>query len=198
MFNTSLWDYKKGGFRQLINTISDKSVPVPHALANFREVDQLPHKFKQLKVQEISSNPNLILELWSSRTNMPAEKEYRLGCKKAYREKQLIDSLAETYPIDTKLAKSKVVLGRYSDDERTFCYAIEVSIAPRTDLGRNHAGQIEIIDSVNNNASSDGDGSYFSGGSYRWEGRQRDSFTGDRERLYAATIRGILSECGFE
>jgi hypothetical protein len=197
MWNTSLWDYKKSGFRQFINTISDKTVLVPYALANFREVDQLPRKFKQMQVQEISADPNLILELWSSRANMPAEKEYRLGCKKAFREEQLIDSLAETYPIDKKLAKSKIVLGRYSDDERTFCYDVEVAIAPRTDLGMNHAGQIEIIDSVNNNASSDGDGSYFSGGSYRWEGRKRDNFTGDRERLYAATIRGILSECGF-
>src|SRR5919106_1495452 len=197
MWNTSLWDYKKSGFRQFINTISDKTVLIPYALANFREVDQLPRKFKQMQVQEVSADPNLILELWSSRTNMPAEKEYRLGCKKAFREVQLIDSLAKTYPIDKKLAKSKVVLGHYSDDERTFCYDVEVVIAPRTDLGRNHAGQIEIIDSVNNNASSDGGGSYFSGGSYRWEGRKRDNFTGDRERLYAATIRGILSECGF-
>jgi len=197
MWNTSLWDYKKSGFRQFINTISDKTVLVPHALVNFREVDQLPRKFKHMQVQEVSADPNLILELWSSRTNMPAEKEYRLGCKKALREMQLIDSLAETYSIDKKLAKSRVVLGHYSDDERTFCYDVEVAIAPRTDIGRNHAGQIEIIDSVNNNASSDGDGSYFSGGSYRWEGRKRDNFTGDRERLYAPTIRGILSECGF-
>ena len=64
MWNTSLWDYKKGGFRQLINTISDKTVLVSHALANFREVDQLPRKFKQMKMHEISANPNLILELW--------------------------------------------------------------------------------------------------------------------------------------
>jgi hypothetical protein len=196
MWNTSLWNYKKGGFRQLINTISNKSVLVPHALSNFREVDQLPRKFKQMQVQDVSANPNLILELWSSRTNMPAEKEYKLGCKKAFREKQLIDSLVETYPIDTKLAKSKVVLGRYSDNERTFCYALEITIAPRTDVGRSHAGQIEIIDSVNNNASSDGGGSYFSGGSYRWEGRKRDYY-GNRERLYASTIRSILAECGF-
>jgi hypothetical protein len=196
MWNTSLWDYKKGGFRQLINTISDKSVLVPHALSNFREVDQLPRKFKQMQVQDVSANPNLILELWSSRTNMPAEKGYKLGCKKALHEKQLIDSLAETYQIDTKLAKSKVVLGQYSDDERTFCYAVEVVIAPRTDVGWSHPGQIEIIDSVNNNASSDGGGSYFSGGNYRWEGRKRDYY-GNRERLYAPTIRSILSECGF-
>ena len=197
MWNTSLWDYKKSGFRQLINTISDKTVLIPHALANFREVDQLPRKFKQMRVQEISANPNLILELWNSRTNMPAEKEYRLGCKKGFREKQLIDSLAESYPIDTKLAKSKVVLGRYSDDEQSFCFAVEVAIAPRTDLGRSHAGQIEIIDSVNNSTSSDGGGLYFSGGSYQWEGRKRHHYTGDRERPYASTIRGILAECGF-
>ena len=165
MWNTSLWDYKKGGFRQLINTISDKTVLVSHALVNFREVDQIPRKFKQMQVQEVSTNPNLILDLWSSRTNMPAEKEYKLECKKEFREKQLVDSLVESYPIDTKLAKSKVILGRYSDDERTFCYALEVAIAPRTDLGKSHAGKMEIIDSVNNNASSDGGGSYFSGGS---------------------------------
>jgi len=197
VWNTSLWDYKKGGFRQLVNTISDKSLLIPQALANFREVEQLPRKFKLMKVLEISANPNLILELWNSRTNMPAEKEYRLGSKKAYREKQLIESLAENYQIDTKLAKSKVVLGCYSDDERTFCYALEGAIAPRTDLGKSHAGEIEIIDSVNNNASSDGGGSYFNGGSYQWEGRKRDYFTGNREILHASSIRGILAECGF-
>jgi hypothetical protein len=196
MWNTSLWDYKKGEFRQLINTINDKSVLIPEALANFREVNQIPRKFKQMKVQEISHDPNLILQLWSSKTSMPAEKEYQLRCKKLFREKELIESLAEAYPIDTKLAKSKVVLGQYSDDERTFCYALEVVIAPRTDLDNNHAGEIEIIDSVNKSASSDGGGSYFSGGSYQWEGRKRDYY-GNRELLYASTIQNILSECGF-
>lgn len=197
MWNTSLWDYKRGGFRQLVNTISNKSDLVPQALANFREVDQLPRKFKQMSVQEVSANPNLILELWNSRINMPAEKEYKLGCKKAYRENELVNSLAESYPIDVKLAKAKVVLGRYSDEERTFCYALEAAIAPRTDLGKSHAGEIEIIDSVNNNTSSDGGGSYFHGGNYRWEGRKRDHFTSERERLCASSISGISAECGF-
>ena len=198
MWNTSLWWYKPDEFRQFINLISDKSIPVSEALANFREVNQLPRNLKQMTIQEVSVSPELIIGLLNSRTNMPAETKFRLGCKKAYRKKQLIDSLTEIYEIDVNKAKAEVVLGHYfSDPLQTYTYELEVVIAPRTDLDDYHAGEIEIIDCVNDNASSDGGGSYFQGGNYRWKDKKQDRYSREYAELYASSIRHILSECGF-
>lgn len=197
MWNTSLWWYKPGEFRQFINVISDKSIPVSESLANFREVNQLSRKFKQMTVQGVSASPDLILELLNSRNNMPAETEFKLGCKKAYRKMQLIDSLAEIYEIDVKEAKAEVVLGCYSDPIQTYPYALEVVIAPRTDLDDYHAGKVEIIDCVNDIASSDGGGTYFQGGNYQWKDKKQNKYSGEYNSLRALSIRGILSECGF-
>lgn len=197
MWNTSLWWYKPGEFRQFINVISDKSIPVSESLANFREVNQLPRKFKQMTVREVSANPDLILELLNSRKNMSAETGFKLGCKKAFRKKQLIDSLAEIYEIDVNEAKAEVILGYYSDSIQTYPYALEVVIAPRTDLDDYHAGEVEIIDCVNDNASSDGGGTYFQGASYQWKDKKRNRYSGEYNALSASSIRGILSECGF-
>lgn len=197
MWNTSLWWYKPGELRQFVNVISDKSILVSESLANFREVDQLPRKFKRMTVQEVSGSPDLILELLNSRTNMPAETRFKLGCKRAYRKKQLIDSLAETYEIDINEAKAEVVLSYYLDPIQTYPYVLEVVIAPRTDLDDYHAGEVEIIDCVNDNASSDGGGTYFQGGSYRWKDKKRNRYSGEFNYLTASSIRGILSECGF-
>lgn len=197
MWNTSLWWYKPGEFRQFINVISDKSILVSESLANFREVNQLPRKFKQMTSQEVSANPGLILELLNSRINMPAETKFKLGCKKAYRGKQLVGSLAEIYEIDVNKAKAEIVLSYYSDFNQTYPYALEVVIAPRTDLDDYHAGEVEIIDSVNDNASSDGGGTYFLGGTYQWKDKKRNKYTGIYSDLNASSIRGILSECGF-
>ncbi len=197
MWNTSLWWYKPGEFRQLINVISDKSILVSESLANFREVSQLPRKFKQMTIQEVSVSLDAILELLNSRINMPAETKFKLGCKKAYRRKQLIDTLAEIYEIDVNEAKAEVVLGCYSDHIQTYPYALEVVIAPRSDLDDYHAGEVEIIDSVNDNASSDGGGAYFYGGFYHWKDKKRNRYTQDYSYLYASSIQEILSECGF-
>ena len=197
MWNTSLWWYKPGEFKQFINVISDKSILVPESLANFREVNQMPRKFKQMTVQEVSTSPDLIIELLNSRTNMPAETKFKLGCKKAYRKKQLIDSLAENYEIDVNEAKAEVVLNCHSDPIQIFPYVLEVVIALRTDLDDYHAGEVEIIDSVNDNASSDGGGAYFQGGEYQWKDKKRNKYTGLYSYVYASDIRSILSECGF-
>jgi hypothetical protein len=197
MWNTSLWWYKPGEFRQFINVISDRSIPVSESLSNFREVNQLPRKFKQMTVQEVSASPDLILELLNSRINMPAETKFRLGCKRAYHKKQLIDSLAGIYEIDVNEAKAELVLNYYSDPIQTYPYALEIIIAPRTDLDDYHAGKVEIIDCVNDNASSDGGGTYFQSGHYEWKDKKRNRYSGKYNYLSASSIRGILSESGF-
>jgi hypothetical protein len=118
-WNTSLWDFKLGELRQLVNTISNKSHLVSDAFANFREFPCFPRKFKQMTVQELSDSPDLILELWNSRGGMKAEATFKLECKPKVREKQLIDSLDEIYEIDTERARAKVVIGHYSDSQQT-------------------------------------------------------------------------------
>lgn len=200
-YDTSLWDYKPGEFRQLINVITPKSTLVSEILARFRELPVLPRKFKEMIVGEVSADPKLILELLNIRTGMPPESKFNLGCKLKYREQQLIDSLAESYEIDKEKAKAKVVLGIYDNrPTQYFTYALEVVIAPRTDLSDYHAGEVEIIDCVNDDASSDGGGTYFNGSKYAWYDRKRyDLFGIEKElkSLYALSIRGILAECGF-
>lgn len=188
---TSLWDYKKGEFKDFIRAITDKSIPVSDALIGFRELPCLPRKFKQITIQEISDRPELIQELYNSRKAMQPEAKFKLDCKPKVREIELIDSLAENYEIDKEAARAKVVLGHYSDVQQTFCYAIEVAIAPRTDLDDYHAGEIEIIDCVNDSPSPDGNGIYFNSSyEYQWTNRKGN-------RVISSSINDILHECGF-
>jgi hypothetical protein len=194
MWNTSLWDYKLGEFRQFISTINPKSTLIPDAFSDCRELPCFPQKFRNMTVQEVSADPNLIEELYYSREGMQAQSKYNLGCKPKVREKQLISSLDEIYQIDTEKAKAKVVLGRHSDSQQTYCYALEVAIAPRTDVGTECIGEVDIIDSINDLTSSDGGGTYFDGGNYFWigeKGKQKGL------TLNATTVRSILSICGF-
>jgi len=147
-----------------------------------------------MTIRELSANPDLILELWNSRKGMKAEATFKLGCKPKVRERQLINSLDEIYEIDMGRSRSRVVIGHYSDHQQTFTYALEVAAAPRTDLDANHAGEIEIVDCVNDLASSRGGGTYFEGGDYRW--------TGDKGKqkgipLSATSIKEIAFKCGF-
>ena len=190
LYVTSLWDYKKGEFKDFIRAISDKSTLVSDALIGFRELQCLPRRFKQITIQEVSDNPELIQQLYNSRKAMQPEAKFKLGCKPKVREKQLIDSLEESYEIDTEVVKAKVVLGRYTDAQQIFCYAIEAVIAPRTDLDDYHAGEIEIIDCVNDSPSSDGNGTYFNSGEYHWTNRRGN-------RVISTSINDILHECGF-
>jgi hypothetical protein len=194
MWNTSLWDYKLGEFRQFINTINPKSILVTEALSNCRELPCFSQKLRGMTVQEVSADPKLIEELYFSREGMQAQAKYNLGCKPKVREKQLINSLDEIYQIDTEKAKAKVILGRYSDLQQTYCFALEVAIAPKTDVGTECIGEVEIIDSINDLTSSNGGGTYFDGGYYSWigeKGKQKGL------SLNATALRGILNICGF-
>lgn len=197
-WDTSLWDYPLGGFRKFIGTLSNESQLIPDALWNFRELPCFPHKFKQLTVGEVKKDPNLITELYTSRKGMQSEKEFKLGCKRKVRELQLIDSLGTVYKIDKERAKAKVVLGRHEDEDQTYCYALEVVIAPLPSLeGRKWAGHVSIIDSVNDLVSANRNGSYFDStnhSTYNWigeKGKQKGVI------LYASTLKEVLTKCGF-
>ena len=147
-----------------------------------------------MTLQKLSTSPGLIMELWKSREGMKPEATFKLGCKPKVRERQLINSLNEIYKIDTERARAKVVIGHYSDSQQTFIFAIEVAAAPRSDLDANHAGEIEIIDCINDLASPNGGGAYFDGGDYQWTG-EKGKLKGIH--LSATTIKEIAIKCGF-
>lgn len=147
-----------------------------------------------MTIQELSASPGLILELWNSRKGMKAEATFKLGCKPKVRERQLINSLNEIYKIDTKRARAKVVIGQHSNSQQTFTFVIEVAAAPRSDLDAEHAGEIEIIDCINDLASPNSGGAYFDGGDYQWTGEKRKL---KGIHLSATTIKEIAIKCGF-
>src|SRR5215211_133629 len=194
MQQDSIYYYKPSGFREYIRTIADKSITISHALSTFRELKCLPERYKQMTVHELllsTISPQLIQELYNAlRAGMQPESKFKLPYKKADREKELLDSIAENYDIDTNKAQAKVVTGHYDDGTQVFNYALEVVIAPRKDIGVNHAGKVEFIGNINSTPSIDGGAGYFSNGNYQWFDRKGNLMS-------ASSIISILHECGF-
>lgn len=192
MNQDSIYHYKQGEFKNFIHRIDDRSLRVSEALGEFREIKCLTNNFKQMTIQELADDPRLIVDLTSAlRNGMAPESRFRLPYKTQDREQELIQNLANNYAIDIKKAKAKIVTRHYRD-ERTgqeFNYALEVIIAPRTDIGPQNAGEIEIIGNVNSSPSIDGGEKYFDG-AYNWEDKKHDVIS-------STSVRGILQECGF-
>ena len=194
----SIWLYTENGFREFINTISDKSVTVTDALSTFREIRVLPKRFRNMTMQGLCNTPsNLIGEIYDALSKMQAEKTFRLEYKIADREEELKEMLADNYNnIDVDKAQAKVVTRRYKykNGRPDFCYALEVAIAPEKDiLGETvrRAGQVEFIGYINDGTSTDNGESYFSNGNFRWVDKKKHF------RMQARGIRGLLYECGF-
>ena len=159
----SIYYYKYSDFRAFIQTITDKTVAVSDVLATFREVKCLPKEFRQMTVQELSDKPSLIQEVFRAlRSGMQPESKFKLPYKKESREQELIENIAENYNIDTEKAKAKVITQHYKDEDgREFNYALEVVIAPRTDIGSENAGEVKFIGNINDTPSIDGGEKYF-------------------------------------
>jgi hypothetical protein len=187
----SIYYYKPGQFKEYVRIIVDKSMLVSDALGTFRELKCLPARMKQRTVQELSASPQLIQGLYNAlRNGMRPQSRFKLPYDKGEREKELIGNIAETYDIDTKKAKCKIVTGHYDDGVQVFNYALEIVVAPRKDIGVESAGEVEIIGNVNGTPSIDGGEGYFQGGEYRWTDKKGNM-------MYESSIRGILHECGF-
>jgi len=190
----SIYYHKPGGLREYIKRISNKSITIPQAFSTYREIRVLPSKFRDMTVQTLSDSSNLMQEFSKVLTSgMQPESKYRLPYKKAEREKELIESVAEVYDIDKSKAQSKVVTGHYKDPDsaQEFNYAIEVAVAPRKDLNiEKHAGEVEFIGNINSTPSIDGGEGYFTGGLFRFKDR-------NGEIREAQSIRGVLYNCGF-
>jgi len=192
MAQDSIYYYKPGEFRNFIRRIDDKSLTVSEALSPFREIKCLGSKFKRMTIQELADNPKSIPELSKAlRNSMAPESKFKLSYKKKEREQELIENLAENYAIDLNKATAKVVTGHYKNNKtgQEFNYALEVALAPRTDIGSESAGKIEIIGNINSSPAIDGGHKYFDG-AYNWLDKKH-------KMIISSGIREILQECGF-
>jgi hypothetical protein len=189
----SIYYFTRSEFKNYIQAIHPKSISVSDALVTFRELKCLPNKFKKMTVQQVADDSKLIQELFEGLKKMLPQSKYKLPYKKEEREKELIENLAENYCIDKEHTQAKVVTGHYKDEDtdKEFNYAVEVVLAPRKDIGVDHAGEVEFIGNVNSTPSLDDSGeSYFQGGNYRWTDKK------GREIFNTSPI-GMLQECGF-
>ena len=58
MVHDSIYFYKHGEFKHLINRIDNKTLSVSEALSPFRETKCLGNEFKQLQIQDLIDQPN--------------------------------------------------------------------------------------------------------------------------------------------
>jgi hypothetical protein len=191
MYTSIHWQSLKE-FKAYINRIVDQTISVSDALEMYRELRVMPEKFKQLTVKDLSNDPKLIDELYNVlKSGMQPETRFKLGCTTKFREQELIKNLAGRYDIDTVNAKAKVITSIYRDNEgRTISYAFECVIAPRKDLGNNHAGELRFIGNINDSPPSGDRMQYFAEGSYHWYDKQGKPKS-------ATCVGGILYNCGF-
>ena len=187
----SIYYFRPGQFRDYIRRIIDKSITVSDALGTFREIKCLPGKFKQMTIQKIADNSQSIQELYNTlREGMQPESKPRLPYKKAEREAELIENLAENYDIDVKKAKAKIITGQYNDGIHAFNYIIEVVAAPKRNTSVEHAGEVEFVGNINSTPSIDGGEGYFQDMDFRWTDKKG-------EPVRASGIRSLFHECGF-
>ena len=151
-----------------------------------------------MTVQQLSDDSKMIGELAQSlRYGMKPEYRFKLSYKIQDRERELIDSLSESIPIDRSKVKAKIVLGHYKNMNngfQEFNYCLEVAMAPRTDIGIESAGTVTIIGNINSTPSIDGGHRYFESASgmnvYVWNDKRGNTQS-------ASSLNDILANCGF-
>ena len=190
MVQDSIWHRRQGPFRQFLNDLDDKMLTVKEALSTFREQDYTPKDLKNMKIQDLLSNPKRIEELFYALRRKLPESKFRLPYKKVEREQELIHLLAEDYNIDKGRAQSKIVSGKYNDGTIAFNYCLEAAMAPFREADISSAGDIKIIGNINSGMHIDGGSSFFSNGHFVWYDKKGNTLTSD-------SVRGILHECGF-
>jgi hypothetical protein len=110
----SIWYFDKREFRELIQGFGDENVTVELLLRgmNLRELPCLSKNFKNMTVGQLAADPSLIRQLFEGlRVGMKAPSKFKLPYKKAARELELKQALAENYDVEIDKAKAKVVTG---------------------------------------------------------------------------------------
>lgn len=147
-------------------------------------------------IQEIAASPQLIHQFYEElrdTSKMTAPTKFKLPYKKAVRELELKQSLAQHDDLDKERAYAKVVTGHYDGDGIVFPFAIETAIAPIKKWRAKgiEPGHIEFIGYINDSPAIDGGEKYFSDGNYSWHNKKGE--------LKAATsAKEILQRCGFD
>ena len=167
-------------------------------MGTYREISWLPSKFRLMTVQELSSDDKLIGEIDTALRHATKNKcaKFESSWKVGERTEELIDNIAQVYPIARGLAKAKIILKKHITPAgyQQFPYCLEVVMAPRTDIGDEKAGDVEIIGNINSTPSIDGGSRYFDSATsvgYYWtdiRGKNRS----------AHSLGELLSICGFD
>jgi hypothetical protein len=192
----SAWYYKRSEFKEFINSIYDKSKTIEETgFRDFREFPILPKETRKKTVQEIAASSQLIQQFYEElrdTSKMAPPTKFKLPYKKAVRELELKQNLAQHYDIDKDRAYAKVATGHYDGDGVVFPYAIEAAIAPRKNWrGRYQPGDLEFIGYVNDSPAIDGGEKYFSDGNYSWHNKKGILKT-------VTSAKEILQRCGFD
>jgi hypothetical protein len=193
----SAWYFKRGEFKEFISAIDDKSETIEETgIRDFREFPILPKETRKKTVQEIAASPQLIQQLYEElrdTSKMAAPTKFKLPYKKAVRELELKQSLAQHYDIDKERAHANVVTGHYDGDGIVFPYAIETVIAPVKEWRAKgiKPGYIKFIGYINDSPAIDGGEKYFSDGNYIWYNKKGELNT-------ATSGKEILQKCGFD
>jgi hypothetical protein len=119
--------------------------------------------------------------------------KFKLPYKKAVRELELKQNLAQYYDIDKDRAYTKIVTGKYDGDGVVFPYAIETVIAPikKWRVKGIEPGHIEFVGCINDSPAIDGGEKYFSDGNYSWYNKKGKLNT-------ATSAKEIMQRCGFD
>ena len=199
----SVYYYKPSQFKDFIQRISDKYklLLVSDVLQGFREISSLASKFKQITIEELSRNPELIEGVYYGlRNNMQPPSKFQLpyNCSKVERQREILEQIVDYCQdkddaINQDKAVCKIITGQYSGDGvRVFGYAIEVAAAPYKNYTLQDGGRVDLIGCINSTPSIDGGESYFQGGHYEWIDNTKDEML-----MTASSVREILSRCGF-
>ena len=99
MTHDSIYYFKGiGEFKHLIQRIDDRNQTVAEALSAYRETKCLGNRFKQMTVQQLVDEPNLIRDLAEAlRNGMEPQSQFKLPYMIAERQKELIEDLAMNY-----------------------------------------------------------------------------------------------------
>jgi hypothetical protein len=193
----SAWYSKRSEFKELVSAIYDKSVTIEEtAFRDFREFPILSKEIRKKTVREIAASPQLIQQYFEElrdTSKMAAPTKLKLPYKKAVRELELKQNLAQHYDIDKERAHAKIVTGNYDGDGIVFPYAIETVIAPVRGWRAKgiEPGNIKFIGYINDSPAIDGGEKYFSDGDYNWHNKKGELKT-------ATSAKEILQRCGFD
>jgi hypothetical protein len=162
------------------------------ALAGFREVSILPKRLGQLTVEEVTTQRELIEQIYRALKKMRPETRYKLPYDKKEREKEIIDNIAESFVIDKNNAHCKILTGYNRDVERQFPYAIEIALAPLKNSDVSKAGYVKFIGSVNDTPAIDGGEKYFQSDQYAY------SWIGKKGAHAVRSAMDVLTSSGFD